>query len=103
MRRCAVCLVACRPNTRRKVWAISERGRLVPRRVCVSCYRGAVPLLMHQPQPDPRLCIECKRAPAKLCEGCNLRSRTNAVREAKREHDHGTNPIRANPEPGEDA
>ena len=82
-RRCGVCSIACRANTRRTVYAVNEKGRLVPRRACVKCAAGAVPVLVASPKADPKLCVVCKLAPAAICEPCNLKSRTAAAREAR--------------------
>ncbi len=83
MRRCGACRIACRAGTRERVW-LARGNRLVRSMVCKACASGAVPLLMAQPVRDATICVECKDKPARLCDGCNLRSRTAAAKEAIR-------------------
>lgn len=65
------------------MYAVNDKGRLVPKRACAKCAAGAVPVLVASPKADAKLCLVCKAAPAKICEACNLLSRTAAAREAR--------------------
>lgn len=81
-KRCAACGTKYRSGSGALAYVGDGAGELRRARICGKCARGAVRVIVTPTSHDARACLECKHAPAVLCEGCVMKARKAAVREA---------------------
>lgn len=81
-KRCAACGASYRTGSGALAYVGDGSGELRRARVCGKCAKAAVRVLVAPTSHDPRACLECKKAPAALCEACVMAARKAAVRSA---------------------